>query len=1178
MDGNHKVCDFAAVKRAELEALEELGADKGPLVGLAFSGGGIRSATFNLGVLQALARCRLLTRFHYLSTVSGGGYIGSWLSGWVFQEGQRKDVGADEPKLPIARVERVLAQDARAEPLQVTWLRNFSNYLTPRVGLLSADTLQGVATFVRNLILTQTNLALFLGAVLLFPLALMGAAPYHVPPLANAVLAIVLFLFANFFVHRGLAGKASAAEAGSAQARVFWLIVVPLSLAALFFCLWLTTDLAEQARRWWWAYALGAVLLISPASFFARWASKQPPTTPFGVYLLGLACAVLIVSAGALLLHSWFSELQPGMRPWVVPVMGPPAVLLIYLLAVVVHIGISGRGFSEHVREWWGRLGGLLLAAALGWLVLTGAPVYAPFLVLSASNMMAGLGLAWVVSTVSGVIAGASSLTGKPDARPWLNRLTALVPYIFVAGLLVALAFGLYIGLERAAIAFDTVRVSTLPECGDSAGIGELWCQYARLLDSVVTGWLPWAAFGAFFLLSVILAWRVDINLFSFHMYYRNRLTRCYLGAVNPKREADAFTNFDDDDSPRLQDLVQRPYHLVNTALNLTRIHNLAWQERKAAACVLSPLYCGFNLPLLGAASGGPQPQGFYERTDDYLAGKGSLRLGAALSISGAAASPNSGYHTSQAVAFLLTVFNVRLGWWLQNPARPDKWTQPGPRFAGSLLLKELLAFTDERSSYVYLSDGGHFDNLGLYELVRRGCRYIIASDAGMDPKFQFEDLGNAIRKCQIDLGVRIEIGVEGIRPDAVGKSLFHCALGLIHYESSPIGGETGYLLYIKPSLNGNEPTDVAQYRAAHPEFPHQPTSDQWFDESQFESYRRLGRHIGQTVLDDRSASVGAESIADLFVRLHHRWYPPSPATREAFSRHVERLHRIQTEIRSDKDLTFLDAQVYPEWERLMARGEPLKEEAANLWLPVEPDALRAGFYACTSMLELMESVYLDLDLEEQYDHPDNRGWINLFRHWSGSGMFRVTYAIACSTFGARFQEFCARRLALIPGEVDVEVTKPVAGESAAAFVRRLKRERALNFAEADQIAQLRLDEGGFDELVLLRLAVLDPSRMATTSAGTQPGMTFTFGFALGLGKKIVYMRVQDHLRKMGLGQRALKRLMEADLGYTDLQPEARAVTPDAVTFRRLFELARPPDTNERSALPSGRDGGPASR
>jgi hypothetical protein len=863
-----------------------------------------------------------------------------------------------------------------------------------------------------------------------------------------------------------------------------------------------------------------------------------------------------------------------------VPVVGPPAVLLIYLLAVVVHIGISGRGFTEHVREWWGRLGGLTLASALGWLVLTGVPVYAPFLVLWAGMLMAGLGFAWVMSTVSGVIAGASALTGKPGTRPWLNRLTVLVPYIFVAGLLVALAFGLYIGLDRATTALGMVQQSTVPECRDFLGVDDCWRRYTGSLESVVTGWLPWAAFGAFFLLSVVLAWRVDINLFSFHMYYRNRLTRCYLGAVNPKRDADAFTNFDDDDSIKLQDMVQRPYQLVNTALNLTRIHNLAWQERKAAACVLSPLYCGFYLPLRGTGSGGPQPQpqGFYERTKDYLAGNGSLRLGAALSISGAAASPNSGYHTSQAVAFLLTVFNVRLGWWLQNPARPDKWYKPGPKFAGTLLLKELFAFTDEQSSYVYLSDGGHFDNLGLYELVRRGCRYIIASDAGMDPELHFEDLGNAIRKCQIDLGVRIEIGVEGIRRDAAGKSLFHCAVGLIHYESSPMGGETGYLLYIKPSTCGSEPTDVAQYQAAHPEFPHQPTDDQWFDESQFESYRRLGRHIGETVLDCQGSADGAESIADLFMRLQHRWYPPSPATREAFTRHTERLRSIQAQIRSDKDLAFLDAQVYPEWEQLMAQGKPLKGKSVNLWLPSEEEALRAGFYACTAMLELMEGVYLDLKLEEEYDHPDNRGWINLFRHWSWSGMFRVTYAIACSTLGARFQQFCLRRLELTPGQVDAEVTRAAAGESTADFVRRLERERELNFAEAQEIAQLKLGEDGFDELVLLRSCVLDPSRTATTIACKQPGMTLTFGFALALRKKIVYMRVQDHLRKMGLGQRALKRMMEADLGYTELVREVSAAkTPDAQTFRRLFQLARPP-ASERSDASSGKHDAPAGR
>src|SRR5262245_36461448 len=243
------------------------------------------------------------------------------------------------------------------------------------------------------------------------------------------------------------------------------------------------------------------------------------------------------------------------------------------------------------------------------------------------------------------------------------------------------------------------------------------------------------------------------------------------------------------------------------------------------------------------------------------------------------------------------------------------------------------------------------------------------------------------------------------------------------------MGGETGYLLYVKPSMTGNEPTDVLQYRATHPDFPHQPTSDQWFDESQFESYRRLGLHIGQTVLDNQDLTE-TESMADLFMRLQHRWYPPSPATRESFARHAERLRQIQTQIHQDSQLAFLDAQVYPEWEQLMARGGPLTGAPANLWLPTEEAAIRAGFYAGAAMLELMQSVYLDLNLEDEYDHPDNRGWINLFRHWSGSGMFRVTYAIACSTLGARFQQFCTRRIDLALGNVDAQTVAANAGES----------------------------------------------------------------------------------------------------------------------------------------------------
>ena len=150
----------------------------------------------------------------------------------------------------------------------------------------------------------------------------------------------------------------------------------------------------------------------------------------------------------------------------------------------------------------------------------------------------------------------------------------------------------------------------------------------------------------------------------------------------------------------------------------------------------------------------------------------------------GAAASPNQGYHSSPAVAFLMTVFNVRLGWWLQNPAKPRKWRTEGPRWGILYLLSELLGMADETSRYVYISDGGHFENLGLYELVRRRCRFIVACDAGMDPGFEFEDLGNAIRKCKVDLGVSIDIDTRPLRPDpSTGRALAQCAVGTIRYE-----------------------------------------------------------------------------------------------------------------------------------------------------------------------------------------------------------------------------------------------------------------------------------------------------------------------------------------------------------------------------------------------------------
>jgi hypothetical protein len=209
------------------------------------------------------------------------------------------------------------------------------------------------------------------------------------------------------------------------------------------------------------------------------------------------------------------------------------------------------------------------------------------------------------------------------------------------------------------------------------------------------------------------------------------------------------------------------------------------------------------------------------------------------------------GYHSSAPLAFLMTVFNVRLGWWLGNPLL-DKWRESGPALGLTYLLAELFGMTNIRRSYVYLSDGGHFENLGIYELVRRRCPLIIACDGEQDGAMSFGGLGNAIRKCRMDFGVEIEIDPTPIALNANGLSTQQFAVGTIRYpERDPITKErvTGTLFYLKSSMTGREPVDLLEYRRREPAFPHQSTGDQFFDESQFESYRKLGYTVGSGAL-----------------------------------------------------------------------------------------------------------------------------------------------------------------------------------------------------------------------------------------------------------------------------------------------------------------------------------------
>ena len=282
----------------------------------------------------------------------------------------------------------------------------------------------------------------------------------------------------------------------------------------------------------------------------------------------------------------------------------------------------------------------------------------------------------------------------------------------------------------------------------------------------------------------------------------------------------------------------------------------LSWQQRKAESFTVTPLHSGNS--ALG-----------YRPSAEY---GGGITLGSAVALSGAAASPNMGYHSSPVVGFIMTLFNARLGAWLGNPGPPgaQSWKLPGPLSAIRSLIKEALGQTSDKSEFVYLSDGGHFENLALYEMVRRRCRQVLVLDGGCDPDFTYDDLGNALRKIRIDFGIPITFHDQDARPLRDRKR--RCAVATIEYSKADPASEDGVLIYVKPMRLGSEPPDVASYAAAHPEFPHQSTADQWFDESQTESYRLLGL----LTIDEICRGWDGDSLGSLVEHVETAYLPSS--------------------------------------------------------------------------------------------------------------------------------------------------------------------------------------------------------------------------------------------------------------------------------------------------------------
>jgi hypothetical protein len=210
-----------------------------------------------------------------------------------------------------------------------------------------------------------------------------------------------------------------------------------------------------------------------------------------------------------------------------------------------------------------------------------------------------------------------------------------------------------------------------------------------------------------------------------------------------------------------------------------------------------------------------------------------------------------------------MALTNVRLGVWVPNPrwvaAKDGKSVPSRPR--PSYLVRELFGLNGVAAKYLYVTDGGHYENLGLVELLRRGCTDVYCLDAsgvGGDGA-EFKTLGDAIALARSELNVEIEFSdkagedPEELSPekDEEGKvkapAKRDVVTATIRYPRRPNGepGATGTLVYVRNTMTDKAPWDVRAYHESDPRFPNNPTVDQLYTDQKFEAYRVLGVKAG---------------------------------------------------------------------------------------------------------------------------------------------------------------------------------------------------------------------------------------------------------------------------------------------------------------------------------------------
>ena len=801
---------------------------------LALSGGGIRSASFAMGVLQALNEHNVLARIDYLSTVSGGGYMGAALTATMtkakgaFVFGETTGARASSAQ-----------SDVKDTPA-VGQVRNYSNYLIP-FGM--RDLLTAFAIIFRGLV---ANVSLVLPVILLAA----GITIYSNPNRGD-------LLRPNLFCY----GLDWLAVTHFGITLLLVLLAFPLFLMWALYRSLAANEKQTEFRTWLPTIAAGYLVLVA-ITFFC----ELQPYVVAGMFDLADEAGRTPGSDNSLL---------TAFVTWLAAIVTPIAAIVTFFrqqVGTLLKSVTRASGITTKLVAYGAQVALWLAGAALPLLIWVGYLhlCYWGIINKGAESAEPPKERAAVQTTLQ-IKGPGVDLRGNLDCLPNAIRNLCSAPASSPAP-----AKEIDVGghtpswlLASANRCYDYVRaifsLSWLPDRFASRPITVLYFTVGLLL--------------------FILSWLLKPNANSLHRLYRDRLSKAFLFDPDPEKrglatgtagDVDLGRDFAPLDTMRISELAPQdgtpyaPYHLINAALNVQGSDYANRRGRNADFFLFSPLFVGSEVT---------------NYADTRAVEKATaLDLPTAMAISGAAFSSNMGANSIRALTPTLALLNVRTGYWLKNPLAVEPRVGPADRAierridSRFYLWSEITGRLYEDSPDVYLTDGGHIENLGIYELLRRRCKVIVAVDAEADPAMRMPSFIALQRYARIDLGARITMpwdairkstrcwmGYGGTNPENDDKPPQpspgpHAAIGIIDYD----GGQAGWLLYIKSSLSGDENNYVRDYARRYDQFPHESTGDQFFSEEQFEVYRALGFHIAYRLLageDDICVFDGGEAV-----------------------------------------------------------------------------------------------------------------------------------------------------------------------------------------------------------------------------------------------------------------------------------------------------------------------------